>query len=77
MFCVQIAPVFRQIVCAADKTLGGWIFGGGQSGQLTSAHYDDLIQMFRIGQLRPFHWNNDDELKPETSTVILLQPKAD
>jgi acyl-homoserine lactone acylase PvdQ len=37
-------------------TLLQWVYAPGQSGQLGSPHYDDLIDAWRTGQTIPMLW---------------------
>jgi len=50
------APTYRQIVDLGDLSKSQWVYAPGQSGQLGSPHYDDLIEAWRTGQTIPMLW---------------------
>jgi len=50
------APSFRQIVDMGDLTRSMVIVPPGQSGQLGSAHYGDLVQPWLQGKYVPMLW---------------------
>jgi penicillin amidase len=50
------APTYRQIVDLGDLARSHWIYAPGQSGQVGSAHYDDLIESWRKGETIPMLW---------------------
>lgn len=53
------APTYRQIVDLSDLSKSQWVYAPGQSGQLGSPHYDDLIDAWRTGQTIPMLWTRE------------------
>ena len=53
------APSFRQIVDLGDLSRSLAMFPPGQSGQLGSPHYDDLIQPWLKGEYHPMLWTRE------------------
>ena len=53
------APTYRQIVDLGDLSRSQWIYAPGQSGQLGSKHYDDLIDAWRKGETIPMLWTRE------------------
>jgi len=53
------APTYRQIVDLGDLSRSHWMYAPGQSGQVGSAHYDDLIEPWRKGETIPMLWTRE------------------
>ncbi|HTP07241.1 MAG TPA: penicillin acylase family protein, partial [Anaerolineae bacterium] len=53
------APTYRQIVDLGDLSRSHWIYAPGQSGQVGSPHYDDLIDPWRNGETIPMLWSRE------------------
>ncbi|MBN1953671.1 MAG: penicillin acylase family protein [Anaerolineae bacterium] len=53
------APSYRQIVDLGDLDRSLMIHPPGQSGQLTSPHYDDLVEMWLAGEYVPMLWTRE------------------
>lgn len=49
-----MGPSWRMVVELADSIRAYWIYPGGQSGNPGSRHYDDFVEEWRTGRLRPF-----------------------
>jgi len=47
---------YRQCIDMNDLSKSGWIHAPGQSGQLGSKHYDDLVDVWRKGKYLPMLW---------------------
>ncbi len=71
------APSFRQIVDMSDLSQSLVIIPSGQSGQLGSPHYDDMIQPWLKGEYIPMLWTREQveshaegklDLKPSLPT---------
>ena len=43
------------VICRESQ----WVYAPGQSGQLGSPHYDDLIDAWRTGQTIPMLWTRE------------------
>ena len=50
------APSFRQIVDLGDLSRSQAVYPPGQSGQVGSPHYDDLLQLWLKGEYHPMLW---------------------
>lgn len=53
------SPTYRQIIDLGDFSTAISIHTPGQSGQLGSVHYDDLLEPWRTGQYHPMLWTRD------------------
>ena len=53
------APSFRQIIDMSDLSRSVAVYSPGQSGQLGSQHYDDLIDPWLEGNYYPILWTRD------------------
>jgi penicillin amidase len=67
------APSFRQIVDLSDLSNSVSIVPPGQSGQLGSPHYDDLIQPWLAGEYHPQVWTRE-QVEREAEGKLLLRP---
>jgi penicillin amidase len=67
------APTFRQIVDMGDLSKSLSITPPGQSGQLGSRHYDDLIQPWLKGEYHPMLWLRED-VQREREGRLSLNP---
>jgi penicillin amidase len=65
------APSFRQIVDLGDLSRSVAIFPPGQSGQLGSPHYDDLIEPWLTGEYHPMLWTRDQVEQEVKSRLVL------
>jgi penicillin amidase len=53
------SPTYRQIVDLSDLSRSQWMYAPGQSGQLGSKHYDDLIEPWLKGETIPMLWTRE------------------
>ena len=53
------SPTYRQIVDLGDLSRSQWMYAPGQSGQLGSKHYDDLIEPWLKGETIPMLWTRE------------------
>jgi penicillin amidase len=67
------APSFRQIVDMGDLSRSVAIIPPGQSGQLGSPHYDDLIQPWLKGAYYPLLWTREQVEREAEGRLILKQ----
>jgi penicillin amidase len=67
------APTFRQIVDLGDLSKSLSITPPGQSGQLGSRHYDDLIRPWLEGEYHPMLWSRED-IEREVEGKLILKP---
>jgi penicillin amidase len=66
------APTYRQIIDLNDLSRSLAVFPPGQSGQLGSPHYDDLIEPWLKGEYHPMLWTREQvEQEAEGKLVIL------
>lgn len=65
------APSFRQIVDLSDLSQSVAVFPPGQSGQLGSPHYSDLIDPWITGEYFPVLWTKDQIEKASKARLIL------
>jgi penicillin amidase len=65
------APSFRQIVDLSDLSQSVAVIPPGQSGQLGSPHYDDLIDPWITGEYFPVLWTKDQIEKASKARLIL------
>jgi penicillin amidase len=65
------APSFRQIVDMGDLSRSVTSYPPGQSGQLGSPHYDDLIQPWLKGEYHPALWTRQ-QVESETQAKLTL-----
>ncbi|OGO29290.1 MAG: hypothetical protein A2W33_02685 [Chloroflexi bacterium RBG_16_52_11] len=65
------APSFRQIVDLGDLSRSVMIVPPGQSGQLGSPHYDDLIQPWLNGEYAPQLWTREQVESHALGKLIL------
>jgi len=68
------APSWRQIVDLGDLTRSLWMYAPGQSGQLASAHYDDLIKSWLDGTYNSLLWTRG-QIENNESGELKLQSK--
>jgi penicillin amidase len=69
--CKAWGPSFRQIVDLGDLSRSMTIFPPGQSGQLGSPHYDDLIEPWLKGDYHPMLWTREQVEQEGESRLIL------
>jgi penicillin amidase len=69
------APSFRQIVDMGDLSSSLVIFPPGQSGQLGSSHYADLIEPWLKGEYVPMLWTRQ-QIESHAEGKLLLAPSA-
>jgi penicillin G amidase len=67
------APTYRQIVDLGDLSKSQWVYAPGQSGQLGSPHYDDLIDAWRTGQTIPMLWTRA-QVEGAVEGKLVLKP---
>ena len=65
------APSFRQIIDMSDLSRSVAVFSPGQSGQIGSLHYDDLIDPWLEGKYYPVLWTRDQIEKAAEARLIL------
>jgi penicillin amidase len=65
------APSFRQIIDMSDLSRSVAVFSPGQSGQIGSLHYDDLIDRWLEGKYYPVLWTRDQIEKAAKARLIL------
>jgi len=65
------SPSFRQIVDMGDLSSAVTIVPPGQSGQLTSPHYDDMIQPWIDGEYHPMLWTREQVEEEEVARLVL------
>jgi penicillin amidase len=68
------APSYRQIVDMGDLSRSLMIFPPGQSGQVGSPHYDDLIEPWLQGEYCPMLWTRE-QVEQEAGDRLRLEPK--
>jgi penicillin amidase len=67
------APSWRQIIDMGDLSRSLAIFPPGQSGQLGSPHYDDLIQPWLKGEYHPMLWTRQ-QVEANLEGTLKLTP---
>ncbi|MCJ7701588.1 MAG: penicillin acylase family protein, partial [Anaerolineales bacterium] len=67
------SPTFRQIVDMKDLSRSIAVISPGQSGQLSSPHYDDLIKPWLEGEYHPMLWTRE---QVESEAVVKLSLKG-
>ncbi|MBI3468799.1 MAG: penicillin acylase family protein [Planctomycetes bacterium] len=67
------SPTFRQIVDLGDLSRSLIIHPPGQSGQLGSAHYDDLAKLWLEGDYHPMLWTRE-QIERDAEGRLMLQP---
>jgi penicillin amidase len=65
------APSFRQVVDLGDLSNSFAIIPPGQSGQLGSRHYDDLVELWLEGEYHPMLWTREQVEREAESRLIL------
>ncbi len=68
------APSYRQIVDLGDLSRSVAAFPPGQSGQLGSPHYDDLIEPWIEGEYLPMLWTRE-QVEQEAKERLQLEPE--
>jgi penicillin amidase len=66
-------PSYRQIVDMGDLSRAVISFPPGQSGQLGSPHYDDLIEAWLKGEHHPMLWTRE-QVEREAEARLRLEP---
>jgi penicillin amidase len=66
------SPSFRQIVDMGDLSRSVMIVPPGQSGQLTSPHYDDMVQPWLEGIFHPMLWTRT-QVDAESASKFILE----
>jgi penicillin amidase len=67
------APTYRQVIDLGDLSRSLWVYAPGQSGQLGSPHYDDLIDAWRTGKLVPMLWTRE-QVEAAAESRLVLNP---
>ncbi|MCD6518430.1 MAG: penicillin acylase family protein [Anaerolineae bacterium] len=70
-----VGPSFRQIVDLADLDHSLAIHGPGQSGQISSPHYNDLAPLWLKGKYHPMLWSRK-AIERETESILNLTPQT-
>jgi len=65
------SPTFRQIVDMGDLSKSLVIVPPGQSGNIASQHYDDLIQPWLEGEYLPMLWTREQVEELSTNKLVL------
>jgi len=68
------APSYRQIVDMGDLSRSEAMFPPGQSGQLGSPHYDDLIEPWLKGEYHPMLWKREQVEQYAEGRLRLIPP---
>jgi penicillin G amidase len=68
------SPSNRHIIDLGNFSRSLWIFPPGQSGQLGSQHYDDLIDPWLNGRFHPMLWERE-EIEGELAARLVLEPR--
>ena len=71
---VAWAPSWRQIIDMNDVTQSLWMYTPGQSGQLASPHYDDLIKPWQQGMYNSLLWSRG-QIENHLSGELILEPQ--
>jgi penicillin amidase len=66
-------PSYRQIVQLGDLSRSVMAYAPGQSGQLGSPHYDDLIEPWLKGEYQPMLWTRE-QVEREAEGRLRLEP---
>jgi penicillin amidase len=61
----------RFIFDLGDLSRSAAVFPPGQSGQLGSPHYDDLIEPWRKGEYHPMLWRREQVEEGEENRLVL------
>jgi penicillin amidase len=69
---VAITPTYRQIIDLGDWERSVAVNSTGQSGQLGSRHYADMIELWRTGRYHPMLWERASIEREAEGTLILL-----
>ena len=69
----QCSPSNRHIIDLGDFSRSLSIFPPGQSGQLGSPHYDDLIELWLNGEYHPMLWERE-QVEGELEGRLVLEP---
>lgn len=67
------APSWRHIMDMGDITKSVAMFAPGQSGQIGSKHYDDLIDPWVKGEYYPLLWTKG-QIEQHTKGILILNP---
>ena len=70
-----VAPSFRQIIDMGDLTRSVAIHPPGQSGNLVSPHYDDLIGLWLNGEYHPMLWSRQ-QVEDGMEAKLVLEPET-
>ncbi|MBI4220855.1 MAG: penicillin acylase family protein [Chloroflexi bacterium] len=68
-------PSYRQIIDLGDVSRSVAVHAPGQSGQLGSRHYDDLIPLWLRGDYHPMLWTRE-QIDANASARMELRPRA-
>jgi len=66
------SPSFRQIIDMGDLSQSLTIIPPGQSGQVSSRHYDDLARPWLEGTYQPMLWTRE-QVESESQAVLVLK----
>jgi len=69
---VMITPTYRQIIDLGDWERSIAVNSTGQSGQVGSRHYADMIELWRTGGYHPMLWERASIEREAEGTLILL-----
>ena len=70
------APSYRQIIDLGDLSRSVAVMAPGQSGQIGSKHYDDLIAPWLRGNYHPMLWTRE-QVEAEAEARLILEPVAE
>lgn len=71
-----IAASFRQVVDLDDLSRSMGVLPPGQSGQLGSPHYDDLMALWLRGEYHPLLWTQEQVEQQKAASLLLLPRKG-
>jgi len=71
-----VAASFRQVVDLGDLSRSMGVLPPGQSGQLGSPHYDDLMGLWLRGEYHPLLWTQEHIEEEATGKLSLLPAKG-
>ncbi len=71
---MAITPTYRQIIDLGDWERSVAVNSTGQSGQVGSRHYADMVELWRTGSYHPMLWERAS-IKREAEGTLILLPK--
>ena len=74
-FVMQSGASYRQIVDLSNLPASRFIYTTGQSGNVFSRHYDDLIELWQQVQYIPMHFDKA-EIEKSAQQTLVLKPSS-